>query len=204
VNAEIAGNRLALDFVNLPFSPGDARERPLSWQSLVDFLAAKRIISAERSAQLEELVETDPHRAAALLSDAERLAHALRESFQALLRGQRVHREWVDPVNRVLRVTEGHDELAFGRSGWTVEFVAKEEGLEWLLAAIARSGAELIASGATRNLRKCGSPACRLLFYDASRTLRRRWCSMALCGNRSKVAAFARRRQTEKARAHHA
>jgi predicted RNA-binding Zn ribbon-like protein len=203
VNPEIAGNRLSLDFVNLSFSPGDARHRPLSWQLFIDFLATKQIISAERSTQLEDLAETDPHRAATLLGNAERLSRALRESFSALLRGHRVHREWVDPVNQILRVTEGHDELALDRSVWKLEFVAKEEGLEWLLAAIARSGAELISSGTTRNLRKCGNPSCQLLFYDHSRTLRRRWCSMALCGNRSKVAAFARRRRPEKARAHH-
>jgi predicted RNA-binding Zn ribbon-like protein len=204
VKPEIAGNRLSLDFVNLPFSPGDARERPLSWQRLVDFLAAKQIISAARSTQLEDLAQTDPHRAATLLGNAERLAHALRESFNALLRGHRVRREWVDPLNQVLRVTEGHDELGPDRSAWKLEFVAREEGLEWLLAAIARSGAELISAGATRSLRKCGNPNCQLLFYDDSRTLRRRWCSMALCGNRSKVAAFARRRRAEKSRAHHA
>jgi predicted RNA-binding Zn ribbon-like protein len=42
------------------------------------------------------------------------------------------------------------------------------------------------------------------MFYDDSKTQRRRWCSMALCGNRSKVAAFTRRHGGEKARAHHA
>jgi predicted RNA-binding Zn ribbon-like protein len=82
--------------------------------------------------------------------------------------------------------------------------VAKEEGLEWLLAAIARSGAELISNGSVSRVRRCSNANCQLLFCDDSRTHRRRWCSMAHCGNRSKVAAFAKRQNVEKARAHYA
>jgi predicted RNA-binding Zn ribbon-like protein len=69
----------------------------------------------------------------------------------------------------------------------------RERRLEWLLAAIARSAAELIAEGLAAPIRKCGNPVCPLYFYDASRTGRRRWCSMAVCGNRHKVAEHARR-----------
>jgi predicted RNA-binding Zn ribbon-like protein len=97
--------------------------------------------------------------------------------------------------------------LQWDGTAWRLGFVAREESLVWLLAAIARSGAELIAEGASQNLKRCANPECPILFYDDSRTHRRRWCSMALCGNRSKVAAFARRNQPDdeqKTRAHHA
>jgi predicted RNA-binding Zn ribbon-like protein len=43
-------------------------------------------------------------------------------------------------------------------------------------------------------VRKCEAHDCTLLFEDATRSGRRRWCSMALCGNRMKVAAFRARR----------
>src|SRR5260370_16114990 len=111
---------------------------------------------------------------------------------------------WVAAINALLEITEGHDQLQREAGGWKFGFRARHEGLEWLLAAIARSGAELIAEGPRSGLQQCSNPCCRLLFYDHSRTHRRRWCSMALCGNRSKVAAFARRHGGEKARAHHA
>ncbi|HZV60413.1 MAG TPA: CGNR zinc finger domain-containing protein, partial [Candidatus Eremiobacteraceae bacterium] len=78
---------------------------------------------------------------------------------------------------------------------WRMEFVAREGGLDWLLAAIARSAAEIVVEGEGAPLRRCANLDCGLFFYDASRTRRRRWCSMALCGNRHKVAAFARRRK---------
>ena len=199
------GNRLCLDFANLGMTSGETLEEQPNWEELTDFLAAKQIISMEKKDNLRKLPESDVHAAEALLRHAGALNAALKKSFRAMLSGQRVARQWAEPINRVLRVTEGHDELQWDGSAWRVGFVGREEGLDWLLAAIARSGAELIAAGATAKLRQCGNPQCQLLFYDESRTHRRRWCSMALCGNRSKVAAFARRQSGgEKARAHHA
>jgi predicted RNA-binding Zn ribbon-like protein len=94
----------------------------------------------------------------------------------------------------MLTITEGHDELVQEQGSWRLEFMAREGGLEWLLAAIARSAAEIIVEGPRARLRNCANPKCGLLFYDVSRTRQRRWCSMTRCGNRHKVAAFVRRR----------
>ena len=201
-----SANRLCLEFANLPLASGDPVERPIFWDEFVDFLAAKQIISAEKTPHIRALAETDPQAAQNLLNHAERLGKALRNSFRAVLKGQEIPPEVAQPINQVLRVTEGHDELQWEGSAWRLGFVAREEGLEWLLAAIARSGAELIARGGGDRLKQCANPDCRILFYDDSRTRRRRWCAMALCGNRSKVAAFARRNhgEEEKARAQHA
>jgi predicted RNA-binding Zn ribbon-like protein len=38
-------------------------------------------------------------------------------------------------------------------------------------------------------VRRCAGPTCVLLFLDVSKSGRRRWCDMAVCGNRAKVAA---------------
>jgi predicted RNA-binding Zn ribbon-like protein len=35
----------------------------------------------------------------------------------------------------------------------------------------------------------CEGPVCTLLFLDRTRARARRWCSMAVCGNRAKQAA---------------
>jgi predicted RNA-binding Zn ribbon-like protein len=115
--------------------------------------------------------------------------------------GYAIDPRWVEPINQILRVTEGHDELRLSGSDWRFEFVAEHEGLEWLLAAIARSGAELIAAGMNGGVQRCSNPNCQLFFFDDSRTHRRRWCSMQLCGNRSKVAAFTRRKSNRKSSA---
>jgi predicted RNA-binding Zn ribbon-like protein len=139
------------------------------------------------------LTEVDPQAAFGLLNRAERLRDALRLAFRELAHRQRIPSERVRPINDVLRVTEGHDELVEADKSWHIEYVAREGGLDWLLAAVARSAAEIISEGEATRVRLCANPSCSLIFYDASRTHRRRWCSMSLCGNRHKVAAFARR-----------
>jgi predicted RNA-binding Zn ribbon-like protein len=187
-NLRFIGGRLALDFVNsVPLNA------ELSWDQLIEFLESARIVTPERGGELLALSRSDPQAVESLLRKAQRLAAALRLAFDAVLRKQRVLREWIEPVNEILRITEGHDELVYTDNDWEIQFVASESGLEWLLAAGARSAAEIIAEGPRARLRLCANPRCGLFFCDTSRTHRRRWCSMTVCGNRHKVAAFARR-----------
>jgi predicted RNA-binding Zn ribbon-like protein len=184
---DLIGGRLSLDFAN------ELNLSDFSWEELLRFLLVTRIISSERSAQLLALPQNDPQSADTLLGKAQRLHACLHLTFGALLQKETLLREWVEPINDVLRITEGHDEILQQNGKWGFEFVARESGLDWLLAAIARSAAELIAEGASARLRVCSNPDCGLLFYDTSRTLRRRWCSMSRCGNRHKVRSFSRR-----------
>jgi predicted RNA-binding Zn ribbon-like protein len=182
------GGRLCLDFVNSTPTP-----LSLSWEELIHLLEAARVVSSERGTQLLALPQSDPQAAEGLLLRARQLCSSLRKVFTAMHRKQKIASEWVESVNEILRITEGHDELVCDNGVWRIEFMAREGGLDWLLAAVARSAAELVAEGAGARLRLCANPRCGLFFYDNSRTHRRRWCSMAVCGNRNKVAAFARR-----------
>jgi predicted RNA-binding Zn ribbon-like protein len=184
----LLGGRLALNFVNTaPHSQG------LRWEDLIAFLEASRIVSSERSARLLLLPQSDPQSADSLLDKSHRLRESLYRVFTAMVRKERIAREWVEPVNAILCITEGHDELLQQDHSWRIEYIAREDSLDWLLAAIARSAAEIVVEGAKAPIRLCANPRCGLFFYDASRTHRRRWCSMSSCGNRSKVAAFARK-----------
>lgn len=62
------------------------------------------------------------------------------------------------------------------------------------LATLARDAADLFGGPYAARVRECEAPDCSSLFLDTSRARRRRWCSMAACGNRQKVAAYRRRR----------
>ena len=188
----LLGGRLSIDFANIPSYPG-APAQGLSWEELIGFLQAAHIVSAERAASLLALPGSDPDAAQTLLSRSVRLRDALRKIFGAMVQKESIPREWAEPINQILRITEGHDELVSDGNTWKMEFQAREGGLDWLLAAVARSAAEIIVEGAEARLRICGNPACGLFFSDNSRTHRRRWCSMSICGNRHKVASFARR-----------
>jgi predicted RNA-binding Zn ribbon-like protein len=190
-NNRLLGGRLCLDFINTTPTQSE-----LTWEELILFLESARVVSAERCVQLLALPQSDPQAAQGLLRKAQRLSSSLHKVFMGLHRKQKIPVDWTEPINAVLRITEGHDELFYRQGAWQIEFVAREGGLDWLLAAVARSAAELVAEGAKARLRLCANPNCGLFFYDKSRTHRRRWCSMAVCGNRSKVAAFARKHST--------
>ncbi len=69
------------------------------------------------------------------------------------------------------RVLELDDE------GWRVPWLAAQNLLELL-----RAGPERV--------RRCANHQCILHFYDASRSGRRQWCSMAACGNRAKARRY--------------
>jgi len=79
-------------------------------------------------------------------------------------------REWVEPVNQILRITEGHDELVTEGISWKMEFMAREGGLDWLAGGDrAFRGGDYCGRRAAR-LRVCSNPACGLFFSDKSRT----------------------------------
>lgn len=64
---------------------------------------------------------------------------------------------------------------------------------EDLLRPIAASLAELVANGEMRRIRRCKNPDCILYFYDVSRSNTRAWCSLDICGNKLRAAAFRKR-----------
>jgi predicted RNA-binding Zn ribbon-like protein len=54
------------------------------------------------------------------------------------------------------------------------------------LSTLARDAIDLFASPLAKRIRICAAEDCGLLFVDASRPGRRRWCSMERCGDRAK------------------
>jgi predicted RNA-binding Zn ribbon-like protein len=62
-----------------------------------------------------------------------------------------------------------------------------------LLLPLARSLADLVCSEDFTYVKACEGPPCTLLFMDRTRHHTRRWCSMAICGNRAKQAAHRNR-----------
>jgi predicted RNA-binding Zn ribbon-like protein len=58
------------------------------------------------------------------------------------------------------------------------------------LSSLARDAIDLFSGPLAGRLRECAAPDCALLFVDTSRPGGRRWCSMELCGSRSKARAY--------------
>jgi predicted RNA-binding Zn ribbon-like protein len=66
-----------------------------------------------------------------------------------------------------------------------------------LWAPIIDATADLLAERESSRIRKCES--CVVHFFDTSKKGSRRWCSMNICGNKLKVAAYQRRKRGDNA-----
>jgi predicted RNA-binding Zn ribbon-like protein len=68
-----------------------------------------------------------------------------------------------------------------------------------LWASIIDATADLLTETESSRIRKCES--CVVHFFDTSKKGSRRWCSMNICGNKLKVAAYQRRKRGDHATA---
>ncbi|HCM90230.1 MULTISPECIES: CGNR zinc finger domain-containing protein [Vagococcus] len=69
-----------------------------------------------------------------------------------------------------------------------VIYVPTKNGLEGIKALVFLSLSELIESKELNKISRCANDSCPLLFINKNG--RRKWCSMKICGNRSKVERF--------------
>ncbi len=68
-----------------------------------------------------------------------------------------------------------------------------------LWAPIVAATADLLAESDSSRMRRCES--CVVHFFDTSKKGSRRWCSMNICGNKLKVAAYQKRKRAREVQA---
>jgi predicted RNA-binding Zn ribbon-like protein len=73
-------------------------------------------------------------------------------------------------------------------------------GVERAIGDLLATVLEAARDGSWPRVKACRRDVCRWVFYDHSRNRSSSWCSMAICGNRTKTRAY-RRRRTEAGRA---
>lgn len=111
--------------------------------------------------------------------------------------GKRASQSALDPINRLLRFDSGHAQLASTGGGIERRFERVLRAPGQLLEPIASAAADLLCDAEPALIKPCANHACILYFYDTSKNHARRWCSMDLCGNRTKVAAHYRRHRDD-------
>jgi predicted RNA-binding Zn ribbon-like protein len=67
---------------------------------------------------------------------------------------------------------------------------------EAVLSKVARDAIDLLSGGQLHRVRECADEHCSVLFMDASRPGKRRWCTMDGCGNKGKKAAYRMRQKS--------
>jgi predicted RNA-binding Zn ribbon-like protein len=189
------GPDLAIAFANTVFAPGDPAGTLHGWSDLVDFLELRGGVTRADGVALRAMGEKDARRCAAAFAHALELRETIRAMLAARAAGRPLQARWVGEVNQALGWGAGAEQLVRDGASWRFSFIPDWEDPLRALAPLARAIAALAVRGRSTEIRKCANPRCVLYFLDSSRTRRRRWCSMAVCGNRTKVAAHARRRR---------
>jgi predicted RNA-binding Zn ribbon-like protein len=122
------------------------------------------------------------------------LRERLRKEAFARERGGAVHRTTIDELNHLMAKHPMLTRLKARGGGSSTELWFDPRRPEDLFAPLAHSAATLFAEVDRNRVRKCRQ--CVWHFYDTSKKGTRHWCSMRLCGNRLKVAAYAARQLT--------
>lgn len=183
------GNEVVLDFLNTrPVLDGELTELLPDFGALLRWFQAAELVSARDAASLQQRWGTSG-RGRQTVEAMRALRERLRKEILAWENGRAVQASMVAELNRMMG---GHPMLTRlkGRSSTELWFKAQEP--EDLFAPVAHSAAMLFAHVDRGRVRKCGQ--CVLHFHDVSKKGTRRWCSMRLCGNRIKVAAYAARK----------
>ena len=187
------GDDLAIDFANTAPADGDSPGALRSWRDLVDFLELRSAISRSEGGALRRMGEEDARACGAAFDQAVALREPICQTLEAMAARRPLQASWVAAFNQALVWGAGAARLERQGHGWRLGFAPSWTEPFRALAPIARSIADLATQGRGVEIRKCANPCCALYFRDRSRSRRRRWCSMAVCGNRMKVAAHTRR-----------
>jgi predicted RNA-binding Zn ribbon-like protein len=119
------------------------------------------------------------------------LARALRMSIRVSIERRKAGSSDCDSMNIFLHAAHSHLKLISESDGsLRLERRWNPQTLLEVLGPLSESAAELLVNGDLEMIKRCEDADCVLWFYDRTRAHRRRWCSMATCGTRNKVAAF--------------
>jgi predicted RNA-binding Zn ribbon-like protein len=184
------GNELALDFLNTrPVQNGEATELLPDFAALVRWFRAAGVLSAH---QADELVKkwTESLAGKRTVEDMRHWRERLRKQVIAWEDGASLQPAMVKEVNQLIAEHPMRFRLNSQKKP-TTELWFEPHQPEDLFAPLAHSVAALFAEADPNRVRKCDQ--CVLHFHDISKKGTRRWCSMRLCGNRIKVAAYSAR-----------
>lgn len=132
---------------------------------------------------------------APILKEAQTLREAMRSLLPQLASQDEASRRsprlagLIERLNLILSEACDQQRLELSETGAVWHPVPLYPTPRSLLAPIARAIGDLLMLPDFSRLRACEGADCTLWFLDVSKGNRRRWCSMALCGNRAKVAA---------------
>jgi predicted RNA-binding Zn ribbon-like protein len=192
-----------LDFLNSIATPADATIDWLdSGDGLVAWLGQANLVPTQALNALAE--QATPGE----LDKVADQARALREWFRGFVRKHmgrpltpKAMRE-LGPLNVLLQRGEMFSRIAVRPDSdgdrLELQMMRLWRSPESLLLPIGEALARCVCDEDFANIRACEGASCTLMFVDRTRRRGRRWCTMALCGNRAKQAAHRHRLRTKR------
>ena len=192
---------LGLDFLNSIATPVDT---PIDWldsgDGLLKWLAQAKLVPVDALNALK---------ARAMPGELDKIAdqvRALREWFRAFVRKHmgrpltpKALRE-LGPLNRILERDEAFSQIVPRRDAdgdrLELRVLRRWRSPDSLLLPIGEILARFVCDEDFTRVKACEGPSCTLVFADQTHRRARRWCSMAICGNRAKQAAHRNRLKT--------
>lgn len=188
------GNNLSADFANTTYAPDDPEGSLRGAEDVVDFLVTAGALAADDAARMRRSLAKAPA-ARAFFTHSLELRSAVIEALRAIEAKRALREGALTILNGVLEADAGFARLERRRGArYHVVYHRIGDDMASALTPIARDTARLL-SAPDVPVRRCAGPGCTRYFYDDSRTHRRRWCDMAICGNRAKAATFAARQR---------
>ena len=190
------GERLWLDFVNTDDARLGVRTDTIaSFERFVDWLAAARVLDAERTDALRRRGTEQPSGAAAALVEARRVRAALRSLAERARteQGERTKALVLAEINRVLGRSVGTRRVEARPDGtYLRSFVPVGDVFGGLIIPVVESAVDSLVLGELLRVHNCADRRCPRYFVDLTRSHTRRWCDMRTCGNRAKAQRWRR------------
>lgn len=198
----LGAGTLCLDFANTVSWRGSGApvDHLPAYEDLVRFALQSKIIAAAEAGRLRRGATRRLGGAMRALRRAVELREALYRIFAGLAAGRRPAPADVATLNASLPAALAGIHVIPEPDGFTWAWAGDREALERLVWPVARDAAVFLTSADLSRLRTCGNPRCRWLFLDVTRNRTRRWCTMAVCGNRAKVHRYRQRRRCDRPR----
>src|SRR5215470_781285 len=190
------GNEVVLDFVNTrPVQDGRPMEQLKDFGAVLRWFQAAELLRPGEVARLERQWGGTA-RAQKTTEAMWELREKLRAEILSWEHGGAIRGSTIGDLNILLADHPMRTKLKANGSALLAELWFEVRELEDLFASLAHSTATLFTTVDPKRVRKCA--ICVLHFHDTSKKGTRRWCSMRLCGNRLKVAAYAARQRRRK------
>jgi predicted RNA-binding Zn ribbon-like protein len=185
----LGAGALCLDFANtVSWRRSTAPiERLTTFDDLASWARQSGQISGHQERRLRSQAIAHPQRSTRTLVEALSLREAI-FAVAAAITEQR------DPADAALRTLERwvqeaieHSRLAGHDRSFTWEPLTTDDRMQQVLYAVALSADDLLTSADAERIGQCSGRDCRWLWLDRTRNKSRRWCDMAVCGNRAKA-----------------